>query len=64
MAMPPIDDMETAEAVAKTYYNAYRWSGCDGARWERVPADAQKRMIREAAEWIACVRLASSQHRP
>lgn len=63
MAMPPIEDMETAEAVAKVRYDAYEWSGCDGSRWERVPAEAQRRMIREAAEWIACVREASDTDR-
>lgn len=56
MAMPPIDDMDTAAAVAKVRYDTYEWSGCDGARWERVPAEAQRRVVREAAEWIACVR--------
>lgn len=54
--MPPIDDMETAEAVAKAHYDAYEWSGCDGSRWEHVPAEAQKRLVREAAEWVACIR--------
>ncbi|MBB3752654.1 hypothetical protein FHT44_005166 [Mycolicibacterium sp. BK634] len=56
MAMPPIDDMETAEAVARVHYDAYEWSGCNGSRWERVPADARKALVRTAAEWIACMR--------
>lgn len=56
MAMPPIEDMDTAEAVAKTHYDAYEWSGCDGSRWDRVPETTRKRLVREAAEWIACVR--------
>ena len=56
MAMPPIEDMDTAEAVAKAHYESYKWSGCDGSRWEVLPAVVQKRLVREAAEWIACVR--------
>ena len=56
MAMPPIDDMETAEAVAKVHYDAYEWSGCEGSRWNRLPAEARRRFTREAAEWVACIR--------
>ncbi len=58
--MPPIDDMDTAEAVAKVRYENYEWSGCDGSRWERLPIEVQRRLISEAAEWVACVRVAAS----
>ena len=59
--MSPIDDMDTAEAVAKVRYHDYEWSGCDGSRWERLPVDVQKRFVREAAEWIACIRAADTK---
>jgi hypothetical protein len=54
--MPPIEDMDTAEAAAKVHYDSYEWSGCDGSRWERLPSQEQYWRVREAAEWIACIR--------
>lgn len=58
MAMAAIEDMDTARAVAKVHYDSYEWSGCRGARWDQLPWDAQERLAREAAEWIACIRVA------
>lgn len=59
MPMPSIQDTNLAEAVAKVHYDSYEWSGCNGSGWESLPAGAQRQLIREAAEWVACVSAAS-----
>lgn len=56
MPLPPIDDMDTAEAAAKVHYDAHECSGRDGSRWELLPSQEQWWRVREAAEWIACIR--------
>lgn len=59
MEMPPIDDMDTAKSAAEIHYDSYEWSGRDESRWERLPSQEQWWRVREAAEWIACIRQAN-----
>lgn len=59
MVLPAIEDMETAEAVAKIRYDNYEWSGCAGSRWEALPAEVRRRLASEAAEWLSCIRAAN-----
>jgi len=48
--------------LARAYYNAWVWSGCDGSRWDRLSEEARSDWVRQAHRWLFVIRATGKEH--
>jgi hypothetical protein len=43
------------EKVARVYYEAFEWSGCNGSRWDKLTDEYKQQVLRKADDWLCSV---------
>ncbi|QPX62779.1 hypothetical protein SEA_PLUMBUS_82 [Mycobacterium phage Plumbus] len=47
---------EESRRLARAYYDAWVWSGCDGSRRDRLSEEARSDWARQARRWLFVIR--------